>query len=185
MTLRLEGVSRSFGRRQLFAPVQLELAAGERATLQGPNGSGKTTLLRIIAKQIASTTGTVQAPARVFVSQDAAVYPELSVLEHAEFALSAYNSTANPSQVVADAGLARMARSQARILSRGQRQRLHLAIAFASGAELLLLDEPFTALDQAGEAWLHDHINAFPGSILLAAHDAKHMHGKRVQLERP
>ncbi|MGB1697247.1 MAG: ABC transporter ATP-binding protein [Thermoplasmatota archaeon] len=185
MTLQVKGVSRSFGRRQLFAPVDFALPTGERATLQGPNGSGKTTLLRIIAGQLNATIGTVDTPPFALVAQDAAVYPELTPLEHATFALAAHSSDADALACLQDAGIARLAHAPARVLSRGQRQRLHLAIAFASGADLLLLDEPFTGLDADGETWLQSRIAAYPGVILLAAHDPKHMHGASVQLERP
>jgi heme exporter protein A len=183
MSLRLDAVTRAFSRRSLFAPITLNLVAGEQATLTGPNGSGKTTLLRICAGLLQPTNGTVSAQHCAFVSQDAPMYPDLTSLEHVKFALGAHGAEGDAAEILADAGLAKVSSQPARVLSRGQRQRMHLAIAFASGAPLLLLDEPFTGLDADGETWLMTQLTSTKAAVLLAAHEPHHIQGTKLVLE--
>lgn len=178
MSLHLRNVSRAFARRTLFAPIDLELKAGSAAALLGPNGSGKTTLLRIIAGQLRPSTGTVEAGSFRFVSQDVPVYPELTPAEHATW-------LGQDPACLAAAGLARVLHQPARVLSRGQRQRLHLALALDAAPELLLLDEPYAGLDEAGTQWLQTELQKFPGAILLAAHEPNHVQGTPIHLEAP
>lgn len=185
MSLQLEAITRAFSRRSLFAPISLLLNAGEQATLMGPNGSGKTTLLRICAGLLRPSSGIARPDNCAFVSQDAPVYPELSPVEHVNFALAAHGTNGDAGAILADAGLARVSLQPAKVLSRGQRQRLHLAIAFASEAPLLLLDEPFTGLDVEGESWLTAKLDATTATVLLAVHEERHVRGTPMQLVPP
>lgn len=187
--LRLQAVARHYGRRAVLQDVDLALADGEKMALTGPNGSGKTTLLRVAATVLRPTAGTVTVlgtdaakghAARHglgYLPQDAPVYAELTPAEHLRWWSRLHGEGLDLDTVhahLADAGLARHAHRPAGTLSRGQRQRLALATAFAPAPRLLLLDEPFTALDAAGQDWLRGRIQAHPGAILAAVHDPAH-----------
>ncbi len=181
MTLTFERVTRRFGRHVVLRDLDLHLDAGERVVLLGPNGAGKTTLLRLAAGLLRPTNGTVHrqgvatthASARrglAYVGQDVPVYAELTVREHLHWWARMHGKTADEAWLD-HAGLRRVAEERAGALSRGQRQRLHLAMAFAIDADLLLLDEPTSALDEAGRAWLLESLVASPAAMLIATHD--------------
>jgi ABC-2 type transport system ATP-binding protein len=187
-TLTLEGVSKAFSRRPVLRALTLRVEAGERVALTGPNGCGKTTLLRIAATLVRPDSGHVAVmgqdarrdpvAARTCMSvltQDAPVYPDLTPREHVRWWARAQGVRApDADAILGDAGLAGAASHPARRLSRGQRQRLALALAFLPERPLLLLDEPATGLDADGRAWLADRLRALPPttSVILAGHEA-------------
>ncbi len=180
--LELEGVSRSFGRRRVLNAIDAVVAADERVMVRGANGSGKTTLLRIAAGALRPTSGSVRvagatgAAARkhlAFVPHDAPVYRELSAAEHLRFGARMHGRTlthGDAAVALRDAGLAKLSQRPAHHLSRGQRQRLALATAFAMKPALLILDEPMTALDELGRDWLRGRLDTFQGAIVAAVH---------------
>ncbi len=182
MTLRVEGASRSFGRRRVLHGVDLEVADGARVALLGPNGSGKTTLLRLAAGVLRPTAGRVLHDghdtltpegrrALAFVPQGAPAYPELTVLEHVRWWTAVHGVPADAQAAVDDAGLHRLAHGPATALSRGQRQRLALAMALAVRPRTLLLDEPTTALDADGQDWLLHRLRQTDAAVLVATHE--------------
>jgi sulfate transport system ATP-binding protein len=164
MSIRVQDVSKNFGTFAALNKVSVEAPTGCLLALLGPSGSGKTTLLRIIAGLETPDTGTVryqdeevtQQPARErnvgFVFQHYALFRHMDVFENVAFALRIRNW---PQQKVESRvhellhlirlnGLERRYPSQ---LSGGQRQRVALARALAAEPRVLLLDEPFGALD--------------------------------------
>ncbi len=188
--LELEGVHRYHGRTPILQDVSMTVAAKSLVALTGNNGSGKTTLLRLAATLTRPERGTVHVaghlvarhpePARhhiAFVGDRAPLYDELTPLEHVQWMQQLHGRRFDRNaalDLLAEAGLARHLMRPCRTLSRGQRQRTALASALASGAPLLLLDEPFTALDGQGIAWLHDRLARHRdggGSCLAAVHD--------------
>lgn len=174
--LRLEGVSRHFGRRPVLQDVDLEVREGERIALEGPNGSGKTTLLRIAAGTLRQTTGIVHRdPVRTaYLPQDAPVYRELSLADHLRFIAKVRGIPWDASDAIGqlhDAGLGRIADRPAGTLSRGQRQRLGIVMATMGTPGLLLLDEPWTALDADGRHWLTALLDHTDAAILTAVHE--------------
>ncbi len=203
MTLSVQNVSRSFGRRPVLKGIQLTLEPGQRLGLLGPNGSGKTTLLRLCAGTLRPTEGDVQFDGAstmqpdgrrgvAFVSQEAPVYAELTVLEHVQWWASVNGKTpAGAEALLDDAGLHRFTHASSASLSRGQRQRLALCMALATKPRLLLLDEPTTALDTEGRDWLVDQLKNSDAAMLLATHETdlvdalgletRHLNGGRLQ----
>jgi heme exporter protein A len=164
-----EGLVRSFGGRRVVDSVSFTLRGGDCLALFGPNGAGKTTLLRLVAGLLAPAQGTVQvngvsiregAAARAqvgLVSHASMLYGALTVRENVELAARLYG-LAEPA-VAAQAALALRkgddrADAPARTLSRGLQQRVSIARAMVHQPRLLLCDEPYTGLDDAGSAAL-------------------------------
>jgi len=163
--LTLDGISHRYGTSFAVENVTLDIAGGEMVALLGPSGCGKTTLLRIIAGFIQQTEG------RVIVGRDAidhlpphkrtigivfqnyALFPHLSVADNVAYGLAArgVDRTAQKARVAEMLDLIQlgtMADRYPRQLSGGQQQRVALARALAVQPSILLLDEPFAALDK-------------------------------------
>ena len=163
--LRLEGIGKRFGEVQALDNVSLAVDRGELLTILGPSGSGKTTLLKVVAGFESPSRGSVRVdgveistlpPAKRdigMVFQNYALFPHLTVRENVAFPLEMRN-IAKPEvqRRVADAlGLVELTGYDERLprqLSGGQQQRVALARAIVFNPRLLLLDEPFGALDR-------------------------------------
>lgn len=160
----LRGVTKRFGALEALAPTDLDVAAGEIVTLLGPSGCGKTTLLRIIAGLEEASSGSVSldgAPPRVarshkrigMVPQSPGLLAWRTVEQNARLLLDV-NRRSNPPNapdvvgLLDEVGLGEFRHASPRELSGGMQQRVALVRAFALGAPLLLLDEPFAALDE-------------------------------------
>jgi ABC-type multidrug transport system ATPase subunit len=169
--LVVDDVSRNFGRRRALTRVSLTCLSGEIVGLLGPNGAGKSTLLAILSTLLAPSSGvvrygTVEARAAGpalrsrlgLLGHDLYLYPELTARENLEFFARLYGLEGprdRVSQALAGAGLAERADDMVSGFSRGMRQRLALERALLHAPRLLLLDEPFTGLDDAsGQALL-------------------------------
>jgi heme exporter protein A len=184
-----EGLVRSFGGRRVVDSVSFTLRGGDCLALFGPNGAGKTTLLRLVAGLLAPAQGTVQvngvsiregAAARAqvgLVSHASMLYGALTVRENVELAARLYG-LAEPAEA-AQAALALMkvddrADAPARTLSRGLQQRVSIARAMVHQPRLLLCDEPYTGLDDAGSAALTAVLNErreAGAALLLVTHN--------------
>ena len=154
--------------------IDLEVPAGEFLTLLGPSGCGKSTLLRVVADLIAPSAGQVQvfgaAPeaARLkrdigFVFQDPALLPWRSALSNVELPLQvavsrARRAKATPRELLALVGLAGSESAYPHELSGGMRQRVAIARALASDPKILLMDEPFGALDEITRDRLNEEL---------------------------
>ncbi|MFA5862610.1 MAG: ABC transporter ATP-binding protein [Candidatus Thermoplasmatota archaeon] len=183
------GIRKRFGPRWILRDVSLDVGEGECVALLGPNGAGKTTLLRIAATVSRPDGGNIEVcgvdarkhPERArsflsFLPQTAPLYAELTAREHLGWWGRMHDVAVGKDLVDAalvDAGLLKHARSRATALSRGQRQRLSLAMAFLPSPRLLLLDEPFAALDVEGRAWVEQRLMARRGlgATLVASHE--------------
>ena len=165
--VRLSNVSKSFGERQALSHVDLTVRSGEVVTLLGPSGCGKTTLLRLIAGLIDATDGTItidgvtpdvaRRDKRIgFVPQAPALLPWRSVRANARLLLdvnrSRHRRAVSVDELLDAVGLADFADSRPHELSGGMQQRVGLVRAFALDAPLLLMDEPFAALDELTRA---------------------------------
>ncbi|MBL8688069.1 MAG: ABC transporter ATP-binding protein [Rhodospirillaceae bacterium] len=142
--------------------ISLEVPRGKLTTLLGPSGCGKTTLLKIIAGLIPATSGEVlvsgrpvtgPGPDRAFVFQDFALMPWASVLRNVAFGLELRGvSRSERDEVarrhIAEVGLAGFEDRHPHELSGGMRQRVGLARALAVDADVLLMDEPFSSVDE-------------------------------------
>ena len=194
LALRLTGGAKRYhrlGREQtIFEGVDLELERGEVFALLGSSGCGKSTLLRALAGLEPLTEGRVElgasgdAAARDvgIVFQDPLLLPWLTVAENVRLGLrygAAKRATANPDDLVArtlrDFGIADVARSYPDQLSGGQAQRASLARTVVTRPSILLLDEPFAALDPrsrgALQDWLLDLVRRRSLTVLLVTHD--------------
>jgi iron(III) transport system ATP-binding protein len=193
-TLALSGLSKSFGSKPVLQNLSLEIANGEFVAVLGSSGSGKTTLLRLIAgfddpdsgeisisgKLVASKTVFVAAEARKvgYVPQDAALFPHLSVFENVAFGLKGLSKSARVDRVRELLKLVSMEsfeNQSATELSGGQKHRVALARALAPEPELILLDEPFAALDAELRARIREEIkqvlDKVSSTTILVTHD--------------
>jgi ABC-type multidrug transport system ATPase subunit len=188
--LSIVDLCRNFGRRRALSRVSLECAAGEIVGLLGPNGAGKSTLLAIISTLLAPSSGEVRYGGRTaleagpalrgrlgLLSHDLHLYPELTAGENLTFFARLYGaSDAGPriARALERAGLEARRDDQVSGFSRGMRQRLALERALLHEPRLLLLDEPFTGLDDASAWALVDRLKELRSDgriILLATHD--------------
>lgn len=159
--IRARGVAKYFGDFPALREIDLDVRSGSVLALLGRNGAGKTTLLRILAGLSAPSAGEVSFPAadagdrerqsRIgVVSHGAWIYDDLTAAENLRF-FCGLHGVADPGPVVATwlarVGLERFGDSRAADFSRGMRQRLTIARAFLHEPKILLLDEPWTALD--------------------------------------
>jgi NitT/TauT family transport system ATP-binding protein len=147
---------------EALAKINLALPHGRLSTLLGPSGCGKTTLLKIIAGLIAPTRGEVwvkgkrvdgPGPERAFVFQDFALLPWASVLRNVGFGLELRGVPKEERQEIArkhiaEVGLKTFETSYPHQLSGGMRQRVGLARALAVDADIILMDEPFSSVDE-------------------------------------
>jgi heme ABC exporter ATP-binding subunit CcmA len=192
-SLTFTDVSRHFGRRRVLNKVSFGLSAGEIVALLGPNGAGKSTLLSIAATLLPPSSGTVlygegtpsggELRARIGVlGHDLSLYPELSAAENLAFFARVYG-VADVDRAVASAlqrtGLNDRDDPVGRF-SRGMRQRLALERALLHEPRLVLLDEPFTGLDDAATSALRSRLADLRSAgciVLLATHDLETIDG--------
>lgn len=141
--------------------ISFRVEKSEFFSLVGPSGSGKTTVLRLIAGLEVPTTGTIAKPNSIaMVFQSGALLPWLTVEENVAFPLRLKNPQKEAIQKTVEkyiemVGLGSFAQKYPRELSGGQRQRVGIARALAVEPEVLLLDEPFSALDPITTDELH------------------------------
>jgi NitT/TauT family transport system ATP-binding protein len=161
MTLVLRDVGKDFGAARVLAGIDLSVRPGEFACVVGASGSGKSTLLSIIAGLVPASSGTLTlagdpvtgpGPDRGLVFQSGALFPFLTVAQNVGFGLRLLPlSRADRARRVAwylrEVGLSSLAGALPKELSGGQRQRVAIARALACEPSVLLLDEPFGALD--------------------------------------
>jgi heme ABC exporter ATP-binding subunit CcmA len=194
--LAVVDVARHYGRRKALSQINFSCAEGEIVGLLGPNGAGKSTLLNILATLLGASRGRVEYGDRVASAGGAAIrarigmlghdlflYPELTARENLTFFGQLYGLTAVHATVqsaLERAGLAERADDLVSGFSRGMRQRVALERALLHDPRLILLDEPFTGLDQASTAALVDRLRERQRSgslIVLATHDLEVVDG--------
>jgi ABC-type multidrug transport system ATPase subunit len=187
-SVRLIDVSRHFGRRRALARLSLGLARGDIVGLLGPNGAGKSTLVGILATLVTPTSGDVRfgeahagthGPAirsRIgLLAHELHLYPELTARQNLAFFAGLYGLDAGAADAALErAGLADRADDDVSGFSRGMRQRLALERALLHEPRLVLLDEPFTGLDDRATGLVSERVRqlAAKGAIVvLATHD--------------
>lgn len=166
LPLRIRGATRSFGSTVAVGGVDLDLHPGEILVLVGPSGCGKSTLLRSVAGLVPLDAGTIEVAGTVvddgrraapperrpvgMVFQDHALFPHLTIGANVAFGISRQPADARRARVaelLEMVGIAHLAERYPHEVSGGERQRASVARAVAPQPELLLLDEPFAALD--------------------------------------
>ncbi len=151
----LDGYGRRFGDRSVMSQISLSIAEGEIVMLLGASGSGKSTLLRALAGLDPGAEGRVHVPAqRTVVFQDHRLLPWKRVWRNVIVGL-ADRSKADAAAALAEVGLTDRAGNWPATLSGGESQRVALARAFIRSPRLLLLDEPFGALDALTRIRMH------------------------------
>jgi len=177
VTVRLNGVRRTFGQRSILADINLVVRKGEFVALLGPSGTGKTTLLRILAGLDRSDAGTVEVPkVRSVVFQEPRLVPARRVWRNVVIGHPASPETRKIADAaLGEVGLADHADDWPRTLSGGEAQRVALARALAREPGLLLLDEPFAALDALTRIRMHDLVarlcQRHSPAVVLVTHD--------------
>ncbi len=193
-SITFSDVTRHFGRRRVLHKINFECHAGQVVALVGANGAGKSTLLGIASTLVAPSSGRLRygdAPsnagaelrARIGVlGHDLFIYPELSAFENLAFFARAYG-------IVKPDGVVRAALERAGLedrddpagrFSRGMRQRLALERALLHDPRLVLLDEPFTGLDDTATAALRGRLIDLREKrciVLVATHDLETIDG--------
>ena len=183
-------ISRHYGRRRALSSVSFNLQAGEVVGLLGPNGSGKSTLLGILSTLIAPSSGEVRYGDQLsrvlgadlrrligFLSHDLQLYPELSARENLDFCARLYGQDQPLSLVdeaLSRARLTKRAEEPVSGFSRGMRQRLALERSLIHKPRLVLLDEPFTGLDDRSTSELIERLRLLSGKgcvVVFATHD--------------
>ena len=188
--LVVEDVSRHFGRRRALSHVTFQATRGTVLGLLGPNGAGKSTMLALLATLLRPNGGRIRYGAHDaaahgpalrasigVLGHDLFLYPELTAHENLEFFAGLY-ALADPRAAAADAlrqaDLADRAGDAVSSFSRGMRQRVALERALIHRPRLLLLDEPFTGLDDASTAALAARLRSLREAgaiVVLATHD--------------
>lgn len=174
--LELKNVCLSYGKLEVLKNISLRLARGERIALMGPSGCGKTSLLRVSTGLQKPYSGSVinSAERTAMVFQEPRLLPWLSAEDNVKLTIPAGAKTSSPPVTwLEKLGIAEAAKKRPDELSGGMQQRVALARALAYEADLLLLDEPFKALDAGTK---ENVIKTISGStdaaIILVTHDA-------------
>lgn len=181
--------------RKIIIRADFQVAAADRLAIQAPSGFGKSTLFRAIAGFIPVQSGRILLDAgwdrlpihekRIgFLFQDAALFPHLNVRENLEYALRLQGVGAEERRARAEAALARIglknqAEQSTEMLSGGERQRIALSRAWLIRPKLVLLDEPFSALDAGLQNEMRDWVLELhrenPVPLLWITHDSSHL----------
>jgi len=180
--IRAEGLSKRFGELEVLRDVLLTVENAEHVAILGPSGCGKTTLLRILLDLEEPTSGRVDGRlARAgYLPQDALLFPWKRLLDNVALPMQiAGVDRETRRQAVLDRlprfGLAGFEKAYPQELSGGMRQRAALLRAVLTGADSLVLDEPFGALDTLTRHRLQDWLAALstelPGTLLFVTHD--------------
>jgi heme exporter protein A len=187
--IEVHGLAKYFGRFSALRDLRITVPEGQFVALFGRNGAGKTTFLRILAGLARPSSGSVRihaarpgsqgARASIgYLSHNTALYLDLTALENLRFyarLLDLPGGDPDLEKRIAQVGLAGRAREPVRNYSRGMQQRLAIARAFLHDPGILLLDEPFTGLDQAGTDFLRGYLEDARKrgkTCLMAIHDA-------------
>ena len=182
-----KGVRKSFGPLPVLDGIDLDVSAGRTLALLGPSGCGKSTLLRVLAGFEPFEEGTVTvdgqpvtgpSPTRGMVAQAGTLFPWLTVRQNVGFGpreLGDDHVERTVADLLAVTGLAEFADALPRQLSGGMRQRAAIAQVLANQPPLLLLDEPFGALDAQTRLRMHEWVRGLlaerPTTTVLVTHD--------------
>ncbi|MGN0933091.1 ABC transporter ATP-binding protein [Falsigemmobacter intermedius] len=194
IALRLDGVSHAFSGTQVLSDISLEIPAGQITCLLGQSGCGKSTLLRLIsgiarpqAGRISGASGLLSAPGLFvepeersigFMFQDYALFPHLTVFDNIAFGLRRLPRADRATRIEETAALIGITHLLPRYpdaLSGGEQQRVALARALAPRPQLILMDEPFSNLDQGLREKVRSQTLAilrdFEATAIVVTHD--------------
>jgi ABC-type multidrug transport system ATPase subunit len=175
-----EALEKRYGRKRALSGVSFSLPAGGFLLVTGPNGSGKTTLLRLLAGLAVATKGNLRIDVERgrlgYVAHEPLLYRDLTALENLELYGRLYHVAERRERcgmLLERFGLWDVRADRVSTFSRGMTQRLALCRALLHDPSLVVLDEPFTALDEDGAALLDRELLALTGerTVVLSTHD--------------
>jgi ABC-type multidrug transport system ATPase subunit len=178
--IRARGLSKRFDAKRVLAGLDLDVESGDFLLVTGPNGSGKTTLLRLLAGLAAPSRGELQLAVERsevgFLAHEPLVYRDLTPVENLELFGRLYRVPERRERIgmlLERYGLWDVRHERSGSFSRGMLQRLGLCRTLLHDPSLLLLDEPFSALDAAGVELLDRELNDLAGrrTVVIATHD--------------
>ena len=178
--IRARGLGRSFGTKRVLRDLDLEVSERDLLVVTGPNGSGKSTLLALCAGLLAPTAGELEVSVERgrlgYLAHEPLVYRELTALENLDLYGRLYHVPERRERI--GMLLERFALWEARhervsAFSRGMQQRLALCRTLLHDPDLLLLDEPYAGLDEAGAALLDAELAALAGerTLVVSTHE--------------
>jgi len=175
-TVRVRGLSRSFGADHVLTDLDLDIAPGEFVALIGRSGSGKSTFLRALAGLDDEVTGELSVDGTVSIAfQEPRLVPWRRVAENVSLGLRVPDPQSSALAALDEVGLADRLKAWPLTLSGGEAQRASLARALVREPSLLLLDEPFSALDALTRIAMHRLVlslwEAHRPAVLLVTHD--------------
>jgi len=177
-------LEKRYGRKRALRPLDLDVASGSFLVVTGANGSGKTTLLRLLAGLAGPSRGTLEVEVdrgRLgYLGHEALVYRELTALENLDLYGRLYRVPERRERIgmlLERFGLWEARGERASALSRGMLQRLALCRALLHDPDLLVLDEPFTALDVQGAALLDHQLAELGGTrtVVVSTHEPERL----------
>jgi heme exporter protein A len=178
--IRARGLEKRYGGKRVLRDVDLDIGRGDVAVVTGPNGSGKTTLLRVVAGLLAPTRGELEVEVERgrlgFLAHEPLVYRELTAIENLDLFGRLYRVPERRERIgmlLERFGLWDARGERVGAYSRGMQQRLALCRALLHEPELLLLDEPYNALDADGADLLDRELRelAATRTLVVATHD--------------
>jgi heme exporter protein A len=175
--IKVQGLTYARHAQKIFSKITFDLPPSTLLQIRGPNGIGKSSLLKVLAGLWPAASGTIHGPERLlYMGHQLGIHPALNPVQNLAYLLGLQASNtalAQIQQVLAALGLAPYARSPCVQLSRGQWQRLGIARLALDQSSLWILDEPCTALDEAGILCFKDQLFLHlgrGGSVILASH---------------
>jgi NitT/TauT family transport system ATP-binding protein len=178
--LQLNNVTRSFGPVEVLQPIDIEIARGEFVAVVGPSGCGKTTLLNLLSGFDEPSSGKITRSGRMrMVYQNDGLFPWLTVRENIALGLrhlkDEYECERQLKELIALIKLEGFENHHPHKLSGGMRQRVEIARALAGDTDILLLDEPFSALDYLTRLRMRQELARMlderPRTVVLVTHD--------------
>lgn len=179
--ITLLDVTKSFGATRVFSKLNFAIGCGEIVLIIGPNGSGKSTLLKLCSGLLKPNSGEIKTNTRSlnFMGHDPFVYDQLTVRENLEFFSTLSDSDNNIELVLAEWNLAKFSNQVVLDLSKGTISRTGLARTFLNAADLILLDEPTSSLDESSVSILKEKVKAISKqdkTCVIASHDISRLH---------
>ncbi|MEO5342621.1 MAG: zinc ABC transporter ATP-binding protein ZnuC [Gammaproteobacteria bacterium SHHR-1] len=178
LLISTQGLSASFGQREVLRDIQLQVRSGEIVTLIGPNGAGKSTLVRLVLGLLAPSAGQlwVKPGLRIgYMPQRLKLDESLPLSARCFLGLSGVTQARHLAETAAELGIAHLLQQPMAGLSGGETQRVLLARALLRQPQLLVLDEPVQGVDVAGQAELYALISRIRDrlscGVLMVSHD--------------